>query len=273
MNCREYEADLVELARSGPEGGEADPELRRHLDTCRTCADRLERERELTAGLRSLAERTEVPENGESERRLMAAFSMASAPSSPRAFRHSMSTVAWWTLAAAASLVLLVGSWAATRWPRAGQTGRVATDARGPGAGESNRHAQNPTAGAAPAPKTAATPRAATEAPASSDAISISRDRDAPTRRHRAAAAVTAETSDSDELAGFVALPAADRLPGFDSGTIVRVAIPTASLPAFGLPIAPDAVRTVDADVLVGQDGQARAIRLVSLVGPRREPR
>jgi hypothetical protein len=76
----------------------------------------------------------------------------------------------------------------------------------------------------------------------------------------------------TDELAGFVALPAADRLPGFDSGMIVRVAIPTASLPAFGLPITPDAVRTVDADVLVGQDGQARAIRLVSLTGPRREP-
>jgi hypothetical protein len=54
---------------------------------------------------------------------------------------------------------------------------------------------------------------------------------------------------------------------------IVRVTIPTASLPAFGLVVAPEATQTVNADVLVGQDGQARAIRLVSLVGgSRREP-
>lgn len=61
-------------------------------------------------------------------------------------------------------------------------------------------------------------------------------------------------------------LPAADRLPRFESGLIVRVELPVSSLPAYGLPIAPDAGRRpVTADVLVGQDGQPRAIRLVNL--------
>ena len=78
---------------------------------------------------------------------------------------------------------------------------------------------------------------------------------------------------ETDRLAGFIPLPAAAGLPGFDSGMIVRVALPTASLPAYGLAIAPESTQTVNADLLVGQDGQARAIKLVSLVGGnRREP-
>ena len=64
---------------------------------------------------------------------------------------------------------------------------------------------------------------------------------------------------------GFVMLPAAANLPPFESGEIVRMELPVTSLPAYGLEIAPDARRrAVEADLLVGQDGQARAIRLVN---------
>ena len=63
---------------------------------------------------------------------------------------------------------------------------------------------------------------------------------------------------------GFVPLPIALGLPDFESGEIIRVEIPVASLPSYGIEIAPDARRTpVQADLLVGQDGQPRAIRLV----------
>jgi hypothetical protein len=68
-------------------------------------------------------------------------------------------------------------------------------------------------------------------------------------------------------------LPAADRLPRFESGVIVRVELDVTSLPAFGLPIMPDSTqRPVTADVLVGQDGQPRAIRLVGMQSQRRRP-
>ena len=64
---------------------------------------------------------------------------------------------------------------------------------------------------------------------------------------------------------GFVALPGAANLPQFESGTIVRVELPVASLPAYGVDISPAANdQPVEADVLVGQDGQPRAIRLVT---------
>jgi hypothetical protein len=65
--------------------------------------------------------------------------------------------------------------------------------------------------------------------------------------------------------AGFVELPNAAGLPEFESGTIVRLELPVASLPAYGIeiPAAADA-RPVEADLLVGQDGLTRAIRLVA---------
>jgi hypothetical protein len=64
---------------------------------------------------------------------------------------------------------------------------------------------------------------------------------------------------------GFVPLPASDGLPAFESGQIVRMEIPLTSLPNYGVQISPEAVdKPVQADLLVGQDGQPRAIRLVT---------
>ena len=69
---------------------------------------------------------------------------------------------------------------------------------------------------------------------------------------------------------GFMALPGAAGLPDFESGEIVRMEIPLTSLPTYGIEILPDAQGSpVEADVLVGQDGQARAIRLVTTSASR----
>ncbi len=63
---------------------------------------------------------------------------------------------------------------------------------------------------------------------------------------------------------GFVELPWSGGLPAFESGEIVRVEVPVASLPAYGFDISRGTSRSVEADVLVGQDGLARAMRLVN---------
>jgi hypothetical protein len=66
-------------------------------------------------------------------------------------------------------------------------------------------------------------------------------------------------------LEGFVPLPAAATLPGFERGEIVRVDVPVPSLPAYGIAIPPDAANAfITADLLIGQDGLPRAIRLVT---------
>jgi len=64
--------------------------------------------------------------------------------------------------------------------------------------------------------------------------------------------------------AGFVELPWTVGLPAFESGEIVRMEVPVASLPAYGIDISAGANRPVEADILIGQDGFARAIRLVA---------
>jgi len=80
-----------------------------------------------------------------------------------------------------------------------------------------------------------------------------------------ASARATRERRRIVKPAGFVALPGAANLPQFESGTIVRVELAVASLPAYGVDISPAANdQPVEADVLVGQDGQPRAIRLVT---------
>ena len=66
-------------------------------------------------------------------------------------------------------------------------------------------------------------------------------------------------------LDDFMLLPGAASFPEFESGRVVRMAVPITSLPAYGFDVVPDASPgTIDADFLVGQDGIPRAIRLAT---------
>lgn len=64
---------------------------------------------------------------------------------------------------------------------------------------------------------------------------------------------------------GFVPVPGASILPDLESAQIVRVSVPIGALPVYGLPVVrgTDAY-SVQADLLIAQDGQPRAIRLVN---------
>jgi hypothetical protein len=61
----------------------------------------------------------------------------------------------------------------------------------------------------------------------------------------------------------FVPWPGAATLPVFESGELVRVDLPVSVLPSLGLVLPPTPAVAVKADVIVGQDGFARAVRLV----------
>jgi hypothetical protein len=62
----------------------------------------------------------------------------------------------------------------------------------------------------------------------------------------------------------FMPLPVAVGLPAFESGVIVRIELPVAALPRYGVAIPDTPKRVVQADLLVGQDGQPRAIRVIN---------
>jgi hypothetical protein len=63
----------------------------------------------------------------------------------------------------------------------------------------------------------------------------------------------------------FVMVPGAAALPAMESGSLVRMNVPVALLPSFGL-MPPQTNRTtsVQADFIVAQDGLPRAARLVN---------
>jgi len=65
------------------------------------------------------------------------------------------------------------------------------------------------------------------------------------------------------DLTGFVPWPGAAARPPFESGEIRQVELPASVLPSLGLwpPVA--ATRVVRAEIVVAQDGFARAVRLV----------
>jgi hypothetical protein len=62
---------------------------------------------------------------------------------------------------------------------------------------------------------------------------------------------------------GFITLPDAFGLPPLESGQLDRTDLPVSVLPSLGIAPPASPVTTVKADVLVGQDGFARAVRLV----------
>jgi hypothetical protein len=256
MTCQRFEADLVDLARNALEDGDAGAALRRHLEACQACAARVERERRLTAGLRTLSAATTVPANDVAERRLMTAF--ASVPKASPAIDRRAVIARWAVWAAAACVFFFIGVRATVEWRT-----RSATPQR----------AAPSVQASLPAPADQPRPVEQAESPVPAPAPFAADARRAPAPRVVRTASQNELPQETDRLAGFIPLPAAGGLPGFDSGMIVRVALPTASLPAYGLAITPESTEMVKADLLVGQDGQARAIKLVSLVGGnRREP-
>ena len=72
-------------------------------------------------------------------------------------------------------------------------------------------------------------------------------------------------TPDIIHPAGFVSIPGAGILPEIESASIVRVSLPVSALPVYGVAINPEVTTdSVQAELLVAQDGQTRAIRFVN---------
>jgi hypothetical protein len=61
----------------------------------------------------------------------------------------------------------------------------------------------------------------------------------------------------------FVMVPGAAALPPMESGELLRMFVPVSMLPSLGVAPPANAVTRVRADLIVGQDGLTRAVRLV----------
>ena len=239
MSCHTLGDAVTDVARGRDVGPGTVAAVEAHIEHCESCRLRFTRERRLSEGLRALAESArDLPAPAALESRLLEAF--AAQQSSQR---RVADTRQWMRAAAAVLLTAGLGGvwWASTR--SRGETPTAA--ATSPAIPRDQPRAEPPPASSS-----------ATAAPTQSPAAA------APSRM--AARPPRPKPSRIVRPEGFVALPSAAGLPDFESGEIVRVELPLASLPLYGIDIVPDAkAAPVEADFLVGQDGRARAIRLV----------
>jgi len=238
--CREYRPRLTELAR-----GMADPDERRmllaHVELCEDCARALDEQLALSAAFHGLT-CDELPEMAEIETRVLAEFDLSVSRRrtalwvwADRRKRPQTGRALLWgwrfrlpsvRTAAFVAAALLLGVIAVERRPQV------------------KRPQVRVTASAVQAPLPAPT----------RTAVPVARVRHKVARRQV-----------SEESAPFVPIPYTVPLAPEERATIVRMAVPVAALIAAGYKVeTPDPGGVVDADVLVSQDGRARAIRLNS---------
>lgn len=277
MSCRNYETILTEAARGQMLDAAAKAEALAHAETCPRCAARLADEKALSAGLRSLgasAAAAQAPARAEAA--LLEAFRQRSAfvPVITPA-RSSRAQWTRWSVAAAA-LIMVVSAVAALRLLPAGarETARQGSRINGPSLIAFPSWWKDGRAADEPVPE-------------------LARDRDERGRRlvpvthfprglrdgqrglvHdvRANTGRTADGVRPEAAAGPTEEIATDFMPltydgsfsQIDDGQVVRVELPRSALQSFGLPVNVErGGGRVKADVLLGHDGVARAIRFV----------
>ncbi len=250
MKCHSLRDAIVEMARGEHAGSGTLAAIESHLEHCAACAALLERERRLSRGLRALSAAAPPAPSEALSRRLLDAFAERQ-PVQPVVARGASRMAGNGWLRAAAAVVVAAGG--VLLWS---STGNKPANDRPRGESTSVAEIRTPEA-----VQPAASVQSAADIRQGSPTAHASRQ---PRRsRQRALPAVVRPV-------GFMALPGAAGLPDFESGEIVRIEIPLTSLPTYGIEILPDAQGSpVEADLLVGQDGQARAIRLVTTSASR----
>jgi hypothetical protein len=278
MNCRNLETIITELARNQMLDARVKEDARAHMETCKRCAVRFADEQALTAGLHAVAASFAAKETpARVEAALLSAFRQGAA--TPFALANTPAQpirTPWlpWSIAAAAA-ILIFSVFALPHLLPSNSGERAAQ-------GASNAQ---PMPGLSPTVKTpeatpdepAIEPLNATVNPEEEADVILPSPRTMDRRRAlmqtaglrnkpaRRANNLTPTTNANEEITtDFLPLSYSSSLSQFDEGQVVRVELPRSALQSFGLPVnAESAGERVKADVLLGHDGVARAIRFV----------
>jgi len=242
IDCESFKTVVHEIDRPGCLEASVLDAAWGHAQSCARCARRLARTRKLTAALGALAkadEREHAPMRVEAQ--LLNTFRVQRKPA--RGFRQGK--LAWW-MAAAAAGALMVG--AGLAWRRASVS----------------RHARGSASTVAAIPRgTALSPPQTTLASRAGQVGHVHHNR--PSSRTAKRAAPTPAPKPVAELAEFLPLPFADDDAPLGTAEVVRIRLSESALGVLGLPVSDEASRQpVTADVVIGEDGVARAIRFVS---------
>jgi len=250
MNCQSFENIIDDLARDQLLEASLRAEALRHGDGCSTCAARLSEERNLTLQLRALArEMDSGAAPGRVESFLLAAFDeQLGSRNAPRASRLRYASVA--AAAVLFSLGLGLTAWNSLFTQQA-QVPIIAL-------------ADDPTVVIAinqrvSMPGSNVSPEVVTSKP--EQFASVPRR----TRRNKPTTTATATSVAEQEVAtDFMPIGYLNSASLQDGGSVVRVELPRSTIVSMGFAVNMDRFgERVKADVLMGADGLARAIRFV----------
>jgi hypothetical protein len=271
MNCQDFEASINDLARDQIMDSAVREGALAHSEGCRECAARLADERMLSAGLSRLAASgDEAPARVEAallahfrERKVIQTGQPASGFPVLRARRSR------WAIAAAAAILILIAL-VALRTNQVG-TNQSVSEPNEQATGAQSAPVVTPTA--PPAPEQISTEPKNPEqknfaAPPNrkrnlQNHYAADRARRAAPHREESKGKDAAE-ADYEIATDFIPLTSRGSLAQLEGGHVVRVEMPRSALVSFGLPVNLErAGERIKADVVVGNDGMARAIRFV----------
>ncbi|HKS30640.1 MAG TPA: hypothetical protein VJS44_22630 [Pyrinomonadaceae bacterium] len=285
MNCKNFEAVISDLAREQMLEAHTREDALTHVEECEECAARLEDERALTRGLRGLAaSMANVEAPASLEANLLERFraSQAQPETSPVVVEMPQRVARWqkWYPHAVAAAVVLMFAVGGASMLRLRQQGPETSQPKAVAGNESRGVKQaTPASTAAPSetpaeagPDTiAAVDNTGTEgrgqklSKSEVDAImGNSAAQRRPTNVPKSKVNKSGMTGSGEIATDFMPVSYGDNLNEIDNGRIVRVEMPRSALAQFGIPVSPErSGERIKADVLIGDDGMARAIRFV----------
>jgi len=272
MNCQNFEMIVNDLARQQMMEANARDQALAHTDECEQCAIRLSDERALSQKLRELTSemgRLEAP--GRIEGELLAAFRKQKFVEPRPSANHSR---AYWATAIAAAVLLAVVSIVAMSMrpsptPIAAEGTYIPPFRPGIAAAIGGAEAPPPRGEATPEmrPKRSNNLASYKSKRHANPSLARSNSADNPLDKDALVVdtdSIIAANYDNEIATEFMPVGYGSPMSLQDGGQVMRVELPRSALAGFGLPVNMDRVNErVKADVLVGTDGQARAIRFV----------
>lgn len=248
MNCQDFELNVIQLARDQLLDAGNREQCLAHTRGCLRCRKRLEEEHALIAeahAVMAVLGTAEAPAHVEAA--LLVTFRAQARQRNALAVRSlsGQKRIRQWTFGAAqlvaAVAVIVVG----LMWLRSGP---------------------------APSPELSTVSKHAQEMPVSKGGANVARqelllvpaEAQQLKTRHRGRQPVRQKQEADDAATQFYSLVEAGELAPLESGRVVRVEVVASALIPFGGPLTPETLtQPMQADLLLGQDGLARAIRFL----------
>lgn len=268
MNCHSFESIVDDLAREQMMEATLRDSAIRHSSNCESCAARLNDQQQLTVGLRQLAAATDaITASPELQEKLIVKFrnqQLSSIASSRLLPHHSRSrSVAGYRTYAAVAAALLIVSVTGAIYLR-GTYEQAGPGMTTPVTSNGSSVTGGPRVSSVVEPTVSITPRSPIRSRRPIKRTRLPKDQNTQNATRVAPEELVASNGDREITTEFIPIVYSGAPTVQDGGQVVRVELPRSTMARFGLPVNMERYdERVKADLWLGADGFARAIRFV----------